>query len=109
MPRTRPGSCSRSRTTTPTTRLSSWPTSFWEVTRSRRAWEIVFASRTGSPTGVTSRFSAAALDPRATFTVTAISNPQNITKVAQAVREEIERLRRDGVADTELARAKAGY
>jgi zinc protease len=59
--------------------------------------------------GVTSRFSAAALDPRATFAVTAISNPQNIAKVAQAAREEIERLRRDGVADTELARAKAGY
>jgi zinc protease len=59
--------------------------------------------------GVTSRFSAAALDSRATFTVTAISNPQNIARVAQAVREEIERLRRDGVADTELAHAKAGY
>jgi zinc protease len=59
--------------------------------------------------GVISRFSAAALDPHATFTVTAISNPQNIAKVAQAVREEIERLRRDGVSDTELARAKAGY
>jgi zinc protease len=59
--------------------------------------------------GVTSRFSAAALDPRAIFTVTAISNPQNIAKVAQAVGEEMERLRRDGVSDTELARAKAGY
>jgi zinc protease len=59
--------------------------------------------------GVTSRFSAAALDPHASFTVTAISNPQNIAKVAQAVREEMARLRRDGVSDTELARAKAGY
>jgi zinc protease len=59
--------------------------------------------------GVTSSFSAAALDHRANFTVTAISNPQNITRVAQAAREEMERLRRDGVSDAELARAKAGY
>jgi zinc protease len=59
--------------------------------------------------GVTSRFSAAALDPHASFTVTAISNPQNIAKVAQAVHEEMARLRRDGVSETELARAKSGY
>ncbi|HSX83720.1 MAG TPA: pitrilysin family protein, partial [Candidatus Saccharimonadia bacterium] len=59
--------------------------------------------------GVTSSFSAAALDQRANFTVTAISNPQNIAKVAQATREEMERLIRDGVSGAELARAKAGY
>src|SRR5215468_3633708 len=59
--------------------------------------------------GVSSSFSAAALDQRANFTVTAISNPQNIAKVAQAAREEMERLSRDGVAGAELARAKAGY
>jgi len=59
--------------------------------------------------GVSSSFSAAALDQRANFTVTAISNPQNIAKVAQAAREEMERLSRDGVSGAELARAKAGY
>ena len=59
--------------------------------------------------GVTSSFSAAALDQRANFTVTAISHPQNIAKVAQAAREEMERLSRDGVSGAELARAKAGY
>src|SRR5712691_7742146 len=59
--------------------------------------------------GVTSSFSAAALDQRANFTVTAISNPQNIAKVAQATREEMERLIRDGVSGAELTRAKAGY
>ena len=59
--------------------------------------------------GVTSSFSAAALDQRANFTVTAISHPQNIAKVAQAAREEMERLNRDGVSGAELARAKAGY
>jgi len=41
--------------------------------------------------------------------VTAISHPQNIAKVAQAAREEMERLIRDGVSGAELARAKAGY
>jgi zinc protease len=59
--------------------------------------------------GVNSSFSAAAFDPRANFTVTAISNPQNIAKVAQAAREEMERLSRDGVSEAELVRAKAGY
>jgi zinc protease len=59
--------------------------------------------------GVSSSFSAAALDQRANFTVTAISNPQNIAKVAQAAYEEMERLSRDGVSGAELARAKAGY
>jgi zinc protease len=59
--------------------------------------------------GVYSSFSAAALDPRANFTVTAISHPQNIARVAQAAREEMERLSRDGISDAELARAKAGY
>jgi zinc protease len=41
--------------------------------------------------------------------VTAISNPQNIARVAQAAREEMERLIHDGVSDAELAHAKAGY
>src|SRR5262249_15819153 len=59
--------------------------------------------------GVYSSFSAAALDQRARFTVTAISNPQNIAKVAQAAHEEMARLSRDGVSGAELARAKAGY
>jgi zinc protease len=59
--------------------------------------------------GVTSSFSAAALDARAHFTVTAISNPQNSPRVAQAARQEMERLSRDGVSGAELARAKAGY
>jgi zinc protease len=59
--------------------------------------------------GVASSFSAAALDQRANFTVTAISHPQNIAKVAQATREEMERLIHDGVSGAELARAKAGY
>src|SRR5262245_53813408 len=54
--------------------------------------------------GVSSSFSAAALDQRADFTVTAISNPQNIAKVAQAAHEEMERLSRDGVSGAELAR-----
>jgi len=59
--------------------------------------------------GVNSSFSAAAFDPRANFTVTAISNPQNIPKVAQTAREEMERFSRDGVSEAELVRAKAGY
>jgi zinc protease len=59
--------------------------------------------------GVFSGFSADALDPRARLTVAAIANPENMPKVVTAVREEIERLEKDGVEADELERARSGY
>src|SRR5207245_170304 len=59
--------------------------------------------------GVRSSFSASPFDRRATLTISAICNPKNMAKTEQAIREEAERLRRDGVTAQELARARDGY
>jgi zinc protease len=58
---------------------------------------------------VSSSFSASPLDRRASFTISAICNPQNIGRVEKAVRDEIERLLRDGVSSDELEQSKQGY
>ena len=55
---------------------------------------------------VGSTFSAGMLDRSASFTVQAICNPQNMTKLKATVDEELQRLLRDGVTDEELADAK---
>nr|MBC8871761.1 insulinase family protein [Planctomycetota bacterium] len=55
---------------------------------------------------VGSTFSANPIDPVATFQVQAISNPQNVPKLRAIVREELDRLLRDGITDEELADAK---
>ena len=55
---------------------------------------------------VGSSFSANPIDPVATFRVQAISNPQNVPKLKAIVREELDRLLRDGITDEELADAK---
>jgi zinc protease len=59
--------------------------------------------------GVSSSFNASSFDKRATLITSAICNPQNIGKVENAIREELERLVRDGITSEELARAKQGY
>jgi zinc protease len=59
--------------------------------------------------GVTSRFSASALDRRASFGITAICNPKNIDRLRQDVQEELDRLLRDGVTQEELDNARQGY
>jgi zinc protease len=59
--------------------------------------------------GVGSMFGADSLDPRASLTIFAISNPENTKKVAVAVREEVDRLVKDGVTVEELEEAKRGY
>ena len=59
--------------------------------------------------GVTSSFTASSQDKRASLTITAICNPQNITRVEQDVQEELERLRGEGVTPDELAKAKEGF
>jgi zinc protease len=59
--------------------------------------------------GVSSSLVASAWDKRATLTITAICNPQNMSRVEIAAREELNRLLRDGVKPEELAQAKQGY
>jgi zinc protease len=59
--------------------------------------------------GVTSRFSASALDRRASFGITAICNPKNIDRLGQDVQEELARLLREGVTQEELDNARQGY
>ena len=59
--------------------------------------------------GVGSFTNSQSLDPRTTFTVYAITNPANIGKVETAIREEIERLLKDGITAEELDAAKQGY
>jgi zinc protease len=59
--------------------------------------------------GVSSSLTASPWDERATLTITAICNPQNMSRVEKAVQEELDRLVSDGVAANELAQAKTGY
>jgi len=58
---------------------------------------------------VSSSLVASAWDKRATLTITAICNPQNMSRVEIAAREELDHLLRDGVTVEELAQAKQGY
>jgi zinc protease len=57
----------------------------------------------GSSLGVSSQ------DRHASFNISAICNPQNIGKVEKAVKEELDRLLRDGVTKDELDKARQGY
>jgi zinc protease len=59
--------------------------------------------------GVSSGFSAGSEDKVARLSIGAICNPANIGKVETAVREELERLLKDGVTADELAKARQGY
>lgn len=59
--------------------------------------------------GVRSHFAADSLDERASVTLMAIYNPQNVHKVVAAIREELDRLLADGVAEKELAEAIKGW
>lgn len=65
--------------------------------------------REGLSYGVRSSFTADPLDTRASIAVQAICNPANMSKVEVAVREEIERLLKDGPTADELKKAKEGY
>ncbi len=58
---------------------------------------------------VGSSFSASSFDRRAGLSMMAICNPQNIGRVETAMREELDRLLRDGVTKEELELAKQGY
>lgn len=58
--------------------------------------------------GTNSSFAASQLDEAASFGVSAIYAPQNKRKVETAVREEIERVLRDGFTEEEIAAGKSG-
>jgi zinc protease len=59
--------------------------------------------------GVQSHYNADAQDKRAIFQMLAICNPKNIDKVDKAMLEEVEKLCKEGVTETELADAKKAY
>ncbi|HWB08708.1 MAG TPA: pitrilysin family protein [Pirellulales bacterium] len=59
--------------------------------------------------GVRSHFVAEPLDERASVTLMAIYNPENVNKVVTAIGEELDRLLADGVTEKELEEAKKGW
>jgi zinc protease len=59
--------------------------------------------------GVGGGFSASSLDHYATFSAHMIYAPENVQKLGQAFREEIERAARDGFTSDELEAAKTGW
>jgi len=59
--------------------------------------------------GVGSVFRAMSLDQRSTFSIYAISNPENVGKVVTLAREETDRLLKEGITEEELAESKKGY
>jgi zinc protease len=59
--------------------------------------------------GVGAFFTAQSLDPRSTLGVYAITNPMNITRVEDAISEELQRLLNEGISAEELAAAQGGY
>jgi zinc protease len=59
--------------------------------------------------GVGSVFRAMSLDKRSTFSIYAISNPENVGKVVMLAREECDRFLKDGITDAELSESKRGY
>jgi zinc protease len=59
--------------------------------------------------GVRSQFGASALDKAGRFIMYAICNPENMDKVDQAMLEELEKIRKEGVRAEELAEAKKAY
>ena len=58
---------------------------------------------------VRSQFTANHLDPRATFMVYAISNPENNDEVIATIDQEVRRLLKDGPDEKELTAARDGY
>ncbi|TWU45928.1 Protease 3 precursor [Novipirellula aureliae] len=59
--------------------------------------------------GVRSSLSARARDNRVDFIIYAITNPENREKLLRVIREELDRLLREGVSKEELAKAKEAY
>ena len=59
--------------------------------------------------GISSGLNVSSLDKRAGLSISAICNPQNIDRLKSAIREEFDRLLKDGITQEELDRAKQGY
>ncbi len=59
--------------------------------------------------GVAAGFNARSLDDRAVLYIYAITNPANMAKVKTVIREEVDRLLKDGITEEELAAAQKGY
>jgi zinc protease len=73
-----------------------------------RLWQRV-REKEGLSYGVRSSFSASAFDPLGELLISAIVNPQNMTKLKGTVLEEFNRLASEGVTEAELKRAKDSY
>ena len=58
---------------------------------------------------VQSGLQPSAVDDRTSFFIFAISNPENSGKLQTAIREELDRLLRDGISEEELVAARDGY
>jgi zinc protease len=59
--------------------------------------------------GVGSQYAASVEDKAARFMMNAICNPENIDKVDAAIKDELEKMLKEGVAEKELAEAKKAY
>lgn len=59
--------------------------------------------------GVGSQFSASSLDKNGSFMAYAIYAPQNVEKLEQAFKEELEKVAKEGFTADELKAAKSGY
>ena len=59
--------------------------------------------------GVRSGVSSRAKDNRVDFTLYAITNPQNREKLIAVIREELDKIRKDGITQEELDQAKVAY
>jgi zinc protease len=59
--------------------------------------------------GVGSGLSAHPIDERARLTLFAITNPENREKLMAVIKEEVDKLLKDGITEDELAAAKQGY
>ena len=70
---------------------------------------IRIREKEGLSYGVGSQFSASPLDRIGNFVAYAICAPQNASRVQTAVREEIDRLLKDGVTEDELSVGKKGW
>jgi zinc protease len=65
--------------------------------------------REGISYGIGAGISAQALDSVGTFTANAIYNPENVVRLENAFREEVDKLLKDGVTAEELDKAKQGW
>lgn len=59
--------------------------------------------------GVNSMLTADSYDKRGAFRIQAICNPGNMARVEQCVREEVDKILKDGISDKELDEAKQGW